>query len=204
MSGRIRILGVDPGSRLLGYGLIEIQGRRISAVAHGTLRLANTSGQATIPLEQRLLGIQQGLHQLIQLHAPQTLAIEKVFFAKNAASALKLGQARGAAILTAAMSGLEIAEYSPTEIKAALVGHGGADKDQVAQMVRLILGQLEFQTLDASDALAAAICHAQRARSYRSAHSQTEAQKLLQKKGAKKKSGRLADLLGLTALKEMK
>jgi crossover junction endodeoxyribonuclease RuvC len=204
MSGRNRILGVDPGSRLLGYGLIEIQGRRLVPVDHGTLRLANTSGEAKVPLELRLLGIQQGLSALIRAHNPQVLAIERVFFAKNAASALKLGQARGAAILTAMMAGLEIAEYSATEIKSAVVGHGGADKNQVAQMVRLILGHIEFQTLDASDALAAAICHAQRARSHRLSVPSTEAKKLLQKKGRKKSSGRLADILGLTALKEVK
>ena len=195
-----RILGVDPGSRLLGYGLIEIQGRRLVPITHGTLHLANTGGAAVVPLENRLLGIQQGLSQLIRVHTPHVFAIEKVFFAKNAASALKLGQARGASILTAVMAGLEIAEYSPSEIKAALVGNGAATKEQVAQMVRLILGHLEFQTLDASDALAAAICYAQRAKS-RMAEPTSKAHKAIQKAGRKKSGGRLADILGITAHK---
>lgn len=156
----MRILGVDPGSRLTGYGIIEVSGRKFRHVVHGTLRLANTSGKATIPLQDRLLQLHQELSAVIHEFHPEVMAIEHVFFAKNALSALKLGQARGAALLTAAIAKLEIAEYSPTQVKQTLVGFGQAEKEQVARMVQLHLGQLQFKTTDASDALALAICHA--------------------------------------------
>jgi crossover junction endodeoxyribonuclease RuvC len=156
----MRILGVDPGSRLTGYGCIDQENARLRHVTHGTLRLANTSGKATIPLEDRLLSLYEGLSKVILEFKPQILVIEKVFFAKNAVSALKLGQARGAAILTGKIHFLEIFEYSPTEVKQAVVGHGQADKEQVARMVQLIMGPKMFETHDASDGLALAICHA--------------------------------------------
>lgn len=130
-------------------------------VTHGTLRLSNTGGKAVIPLEQRLLSIHRGLTEIIEEYRPTILSVERVFFAKNAVSALKLGQARGAVILSGAIHGLEIAEYSPSEVKAAIVGHGQADKVQVARMVELLLGKQTFVTSDASDGLALAICHAQ-------------------------------------------
>lgn len=154
-------MGVDPGSRLTGFGCIEISGRHLHHVAHGTLYLANTWGKATIPLEDRLLLIYEGLSKVIREYKPQVLAIEKVFVAKNAVSALKLGHARGAAILTGRIHSLNIAEYSATEIKQAVVGHGRADKEQVAKMVGILTGQRSFETADASDGLAVAICHAQ-------------------------------------------
>src|SRR6185312_16159424 len=100
-----------------------------------TLKLANTSGKATVPLEDRLFSIYEGLSKVIQEYQPKIMVIEKVFFAKNAVSALKLGQARGAAMLTGRIHGLEIFEYSPTEVKQAIAGQGHADKDQVAKMV---------------------------------------------------------------------
>src|SRR5581483_549145 len=137
-------------------------GKRFRHVAHGTLRLSNTGGRAVIPLEQRLLSIYQGLSEVIREHQPQIMVVERVFFAKNAVSALKLGQARGAVILSGALHSLEIVEYSPSEVKAALVGHGQADKQQVAKMVELLVGCREFETSDASDGVALAICHAQR------------------------------------------
>src|SRR3954466_12163260 len=158
----MRILGVDPGSRLTGYGCVDLVGNQLRHVAHGTLRLSNTGGKAVIPLEERLLSIYEGLTRVILGHRPKGLSIEKVFFAKNAVSALKLGQARGAAILTARIHGLEIAEYSPSEVKQTVVGHGQADKAQVARMVQLLTGQGDFATSDASDGLALAICHAHR------------------------------------------
>src|SRR4051812_35349678 len=99
----VRILGVDPGSRLTGYGVVDLIGNQIRLVTHGTLRLSNTGGKAVIPLERRLLLIHEGLSKVICEHRPQVMAIERVFFAKNAVSALKLGQARGAAILSAAI-----------------------------------------------------------------------------------------------------
>ncbi|OFZ56143.1 MAG: crossover junction endodeoxyribonuclease RuvC [Bdellovibrionales bacterium RIFOXYC1_FULL_54_43] len=156
----MRILGIDPGSRLTGYGCIDQVAGQLVHVAHGTLRLSNTSGRAVIPLEQRLLLIYEGLSEVIKEFRPRVLAIEKVFFAKNAVSALKLGQARGAAILTGMIHGVEIVEYSATEVKQSVVGHGQADKEQVAKMIELLLGKRDFETFDASDGLALAICHA--------------------------------------------
>lgn len=156
----MRILGIDPGSRLTGYGCIDSVGNQLKLVSHGTLRLANTSGKAVIPLEDRLLSIYQGLSEVIQEFRPQVMAIERVFFAKNAVSALKLGQARGAAILTGKIHALTIAEYSPTEVKQVVVGHGQADKEQVAKMMQLLMGKMDFATSDASDGLALAVCHA--------------------------------------------
>src|SRR3989442_1736355 len=112
----MRILGVDPGSRLTGFGVIDLIGNQMVHIASGTLRLSNTGGKAVIPLEERLLSIYEGLSKVIIEHRPKLMSIEKVFFAKNAVSALKLGQARGAAILTGRIHGLQIAEYSPTEV----------------------------------------------------------------------------------------
>ena len=156
----MRILGVDPGSRLTGYGCIDMIGNQLRVVTHGTLKLSNTSGKATIALEERLLSIHQGLSAVIREFKPEILVIEKVFFAKNAVSALKLGQARGAAILTGMIHGLKISEYSPTEVKSAVAGHGAADKEQVAKMIQILVGKQVFSTPDASDGLALAICHA--------------------------------------------
>lgn len=156
----MRILGVDPGSRLTGYGCIDYIGNQLVHVSHGTLKLSNTGGKAVIPLEQRLLSIYEGLSQVIQEHRPSVLAVEKVFFAKNAVSALKLGQARGAVILTGMIHKISIVEYSPNEVKQVIVGQGHADKDQVARMVALLTGKRDFATSDASDGLALAICHA--------------------------------------------
>ncbi len=194
-----RILGVDPGSRFLGYGMIECQGRTLTALTHGTLSVGKTSLLEAAPLDQRLLEIHRGLDRLIREFSPHALSIEKAFFAKNAASALKLGHARGAAILTAAIHGLEFHEYSPSEIKASVTGHGSADKEQVAQMVRLMLGNLEFKTFDASDALAVALCHAQRVRS--------PLQRLTQStlaRSSKNRGKSLAQTLGITAKRELK
>jgi crossover junction endodeoxyribonuclease RuvC len=156
----MRILGVDPGSRLTGFGCVDLVGNQLVHVAHGTLRLSNTGGKAVIPLERRLLLVYEGLSEVILKHKPKVLAVEKVFFAKNAVSALKLGQARGAVILTGMIHGLKIVEYSPSEVKLTVVGHGAADKNQVAKMVALMTGAKDFATSDASDGLALAICHA--------------------------------------------
>ncbi len=156
-----RILGIDPGSRLTGYGVIDLVGHQMRPVTHGTLRLSNTGGKAVIPLEQRLHLIYLGLTEVILKYKPHVMSVERVFFAKNAVSALKLGQARGAVILTGAIHGLEIVEYSPSEVKAAVVGHGQADKEQVAKMVQILTGAKDFDTSDASDGMALALCHAQ-------------------------------------------
>jgi crossover junction endodeoxyribonuclease RuvC len=200
----MRILGVDPGSRLTGYGCIDFVGNQLRHVAHGTLRLANTSGRATVPLESRLLSIHEGLGEVIRQHRPAIMVIEKVFFAKNAVSALKLGQARGAAILTGMIHGLSIFEYSPNEVKQAVVGQGHADKEQVAKMVQLLTGCRQFETLDASDGLALAICHVYAARTEESRGSEYAQafQKASGRRGRRKMS--LAESVGSAALQPSK
>jgi len=189
----LRILGIDPGSRLTGYGVIDLVGNQLKHVAHGTLRLSNTGGKAVIPLEHRLLSIYEGLSKVILEFKPTVMSVERVFFAKNAVSALKLGQARGATILTGAIHSLEIVEYSPTEVKAAVVGHGQADKEQVARMVQLLIGQRIFETADASDGLALAICHAQ------SLAARGPLGAAYSRNKPKKKGASLAESLGITA-----
>jgi crossover junction endodeoxyribonuclease RuvC len=194
----MRILGIDPGSRLTGYGIVDLLGNQVRHVAHGTLRLANTSGKAVIPLEERLHSIHKGISKVIEEYRPQIMSVERVFFAKNAVSALKLGQARGAVILTGMIHSLKIVEYSPTEVKQALVGHGQADKDQVAHMVKILIGARDFETSDASDGLALAICHAQNARTLRGGQS-TYAQALQSAPGQRRKKGSsLAEAIGIT------
>lgn len=192
----MRILGVDPGSRLTGYGCVDYLNGKLQVVTHGVLKLANTSGKATIPLEERLLSIYHGLTDVIEESKPDILVIEKVFFAKNAVSALKLGQARGAAILTGMIHGLKIFEYSPNEVKLAIVGQGHADKDQVAKMIELMVGKQNFETSDASDGLALAICHTHFSRR----SSLPYASALQSASGRRKRKGSsLADSIGISA-----
>jgi crossover junction endodeoxyribonuclease RuvC len=149
-----RILGIDPGSRATGYALVESDGRSSRHVASGVLRIPAGA------LSTRLGFIFEGLTALIDEHGPEEVAVESVFVAHNAGSALKLGQARGAAISACAVRGLEVAEYSPREVKLAVVGHGGADKAQVQHMVRALLTLREVLQADRADALAIALCHA--------------------------------------------
>lgn len=150
----MKILGIDPGSRLLGYGLVSKTGSKITAHAHGTLRF-NTKVEAN----ERLIEIYRGVRELVEKFKPNHVAIEKVFMAKNAVSALKLGQARGVAILAVIEQNIQIFEYSPNAVKQSVVGFGHADKDQVQTMISRLVGIKEFSTVDASDALAIAICH---------------------------------------------
>ncbi|MBS1959256.1 MAG: crossover junction endodeoxyribonuclease RuvC [Bdellovibrionales bacterium] len=158
----MKILGVDPGSRLLGYGIIEKVGNRMQAVDHGTINLFHKEYK-NIPVDEttpsRLREIYEGLSDVIKKYRPEIMAVEKVFFAKNAVSALKLGQARGVVLVTGALHDLEIFEYSVTEVKSAITGHGRAEKEQVAKMLQLMLGAQRFATVDASDALALAVAH---------------------------------------------
>lgn len=147
------ILGVDPGSRITGYGIIRCQGRQMVYVGSGCIR----TGTDELPL--RLKVIFDGLSEIIRQYQPQQFSIEKVFMAKNADSALKLGQARGAAIVAATVANLPVFEYSPTQIKSAVVGTGRAEKSQVQHMVTQILKLPKAPQADAADALAAAICH---------------------------------------------
>ena len=156
----MRILGIDPGSRLAGYGCVEILGNQLRHITHGTLKLISISGKSEISFEDRLLALYQGISSLIVEFKPSVMSVEKVFFAKNVSSALKLGQARGAIILTGKIHAMTIVEYSATEVKKTVAGYGQASKEQVAKMVGILTGQKNFQTHDASDGLALALCHA--------------------------------------------
>lgn len=151
----MRILGIDPGTRITGYGLIDQSGNLLTHVDNGAIY---TRSNDAIPL--RLSQIYTGLQQAIETYKPDTVAIEKVFVAKNAASALKLGQARGTAIVAGVNAGLPVFEYSALQVKSAVVGYGKAGKGQVQQMVKALLKLPEIAQEDASDALAIAICHA--------------------------------------------
>ncbi|MCG8061708.1 MAG: crossover junction endodeoxyribonuclease RuvC [Candidatus Thiodiazotropha endolucinida] len=150
----LRIIGIDPGSRMTGYGLIDTDGVHSVYLSHGVIKL---SGK---PLPPRLGEIFATISGLIQEHQPDVMAIEQVFVAKNPSSALKLGQARGAAICAAVYRGLSVAEYTPTRIKQAVVGTGRADKAQIQHMVQMILGLRQKPQADAADALAVALSHA--------------------------------------------
>lgn len=150
----MRILGIDPGSRTTGYGLVELDGQRIVYVDSGCIRC----GDGALP--DRLDIIFRGISDIIQQHGPSVASVEQVFMARNADSALKLGQARGAAICALKQAGLEVQEYSALQIKQAVVGRGHADKQQVQHMVKALLGLMGDPQADAADALAAAICHA--------------------------------------------
>ena len=152
----MRIFGVDPGSRRTGYGCIETSGSRHRLIDCGAL-----SAPADAPLPDRLHAVHGGLARLLAAHKPDVVALEDLFYARNARSALILGHVRGVAMLAAAEAGLPAAEYSPAEVKRAVVGYGRADKRQVQQMVALLLGMdAPPSPLDASDALAVAVCHA--------------------------------------------
>ncbi len=149
-----RILGIDPGSRITGYGIVDgDQPPRL--VAEGTLRLPRGAALAV-----RLGRIYAGVSELIAAHAPDEVALEQVFVHRNPDTALKLGQARGAALTACVNAGLEVAEYAPAQIKQAVVGGGRADKRQVGYMVRALLRLTATPAEDAADALAAALCHA--------------------------------------------
>jgi crossover junction endodeoxyribonuclease RuvC len=149
-----RILGIDPGSRITGFGIIEIQRRQAVYVGSGCIRMQSKS------MPSRLAEIYTGLNQIIEQYQPTVSAIEQVFMYRNAASALKLGQARGAAIVACVQGGLLVHEYAPTQIKLAVVGKGHADKTQVQHMIKVLLSLSNTPQADAADALAVAICHA--------------------------------------------
>ena len=150
---RVRILGLDPGSRRTGFGVIECRGGELRPIAHGCLNVASAAPAARLRL------IFEGLQALLSEHGPSEVAVERVFVSRNADSALKLGQARGAA-LCAIPAAVPVFEYAPRAIKLAVVGSGAAEKFQVAQMIRALLALAERPAADAADALAVAICHA--------------------------------------------
>jgi len=152
----VRIVGVDPGSVHTGYGCIQKSGSRLRVVASGVI---SPPARATFP--EKLLMVYVGLSKLLKEHEPEVVAIEDLFYARNARSASKLGHVRGVAMLAAAEAGMPVAEYLPTQVKQAVVGYGRAEKQQVRDMVMLLLGlKSPPRKLDVSDALAVAICHA--------------------------------------------
>ncbi len=148
------VLGIDPGSRTTGFGLIEVRGNKLSYIDCGCVR----SGDGELPA--RIKQIFTGICSVIEQHKPQQVAIEEVFMGRNAASALKLGQARGAAMSAALSHDLPVDEYSARQVKQAVVGAGAAEKGQVQHMVKALLSISDNIAEDAADALAVAICHA--------------------------------------------
>jgi len=151
----VKIFGIDPGSDRTGYGCVELDGSRHRLVISGAISAVGAS------FPEKLLKIHTGLAVLLAECRPDCVAIENLFFSNNARSALKLGHARGVAMLAAVEAGLPVAEYTPAEIKRAVVGYGRAEKHQVQQMVKLLLGLAALPSPhDAADALAVAICHA--------------------------------------------
>ena len=150
----MRVLGVDPGLRNLGWGIIDVNGSRLSHVANGIIHSEGDD------LALRLLSLHVALTAVVAEHRPEAAAVEQTFVNKDGASTLKLGQARGVAMLVPAQAGLVVAEYAPNAVKKAVVGVGHADKVQVAHMVRHQLPGVVLNGPDAADALAIAICHA--------------------------------------------
>ena len=155
MGQTIRIIGIDPGLRRTGWGIIERDGSRLSHVADGMLS-PNECGS----LADRLVELKNGLEAVLAAYVPDEAAVEETFVNKNARATLKLGHARAVALIVPAMRGLRVAEYAPNEVKKAVVGAGHAEKQQVTRMVRLLLPRSCPATSDAADALAVAICHA--------------------------------------------
>jgi crossover junction endodeoxyribonuclease RuvC len=155
MTNAIRILGLDPGLRRTGWGVVGVEGSRLVHIAHGVITPADS-----LPLALRLLAIFVGVGEVIALHAPHEAAVEETFMTANGASTLKLGHARAAAMIAPARAGLPVAEYAAKVVKKALVGTGGADKAQVAFMVARLLPTAGAPVADAADALAVAIAHA--------------------------------------------
>jgi len=156
----VLVLGIDPGTAITGYGLVRENGEGLALVDCGVI--TTPAGQ---PLPTRLQAIYQGLIDVVRQHGPDTAAVEELFFSRNVRTALSVGQARGVALLALADSDLPIHEYKPLEVKQAVAGYGGADKQQVQEMVRMLL-HLDYvpQPDDAADAVAVAVCHIHSAR----------------------------------------
>jgi crossover junction endodeoxyribonuclease RuvC len=151
----IRILGIDPGLRRTGWGAVEVVGNSIRFIASGSV--TSDAGEALAP---RLHALFEGLVAVVERLAPDEAAVEQTFVNRDAVATLKLGQARGIAMLVPARAGLAVAEYAPNAVKKAVVGAGHADKKQIRMMVKVLLPKAEFDSDDAADALAIAICHA--------------------------------------------
>lgn len=154
----MRVLGIDPGLRNLGWGMIEVQGARITHIANGICHSAAGEGEGD--LAQRLLSLHRQLTEVLRSYAPDAAAVEHTFVNKDAVATLKLGQARGIALLVPAQFGLTVGEYAPNAVKKCVVGVGHAAKVQVDHMVRIQLPGVQIAGPDAADALAVAICHA--------------------------------------------
>lgn len=155
MSLPIRILGIDPGLRRTGWGVIEAVGNRLTFIASGTVTSNNKKS-----LAERLVELHNGLAEVVETQNPAEAAVEHTFVNKDAAATLKLGQARGIALLVPALAGLDVAEYAPNLVKKTVVGTGHAEKEQIRAMVKVLMPRATFNTDDAADALAIAICHA--------------------------------------------
>ncbi len=151
----MRLLGLDPGLRHTGWGIVEVEGNRLRHIADGAIH-----PDPALALAERLVRLHDGLAQVIALHRPSEAAVEETFVNKNPTSTLKLGEARGVVLLAPALAGIPVAEYSANRIKKAVVGAGHAAKQQVQAMVGHILPGCSFSSADAADALAVAICHA--------------------------------------------
>jgi crossover junction endodeoxyribonuclease RuvC len=155
MQSAIRIIGIDPGLRRTGWGVIDSVGSRLSFVAAGTIRPNDQ-----LALAERLLIIHDELLRVLNSHAPGEAAVEATFVNRDAAATLKLGQARGVAMLVPARAGLQVAEYAPNAVKKTVVGTGHGAKEQIRMMVSMLLPRAQFDSDDSADALAVAICHA--------------------------------------------
>jgi crossover junction endodeoxyribonuclease RuvC len=148
----VKVLGIDPGTAALGYGIVERSSGRLREIDHGCL---TTSPDSTLP--ERLLAIHALVDELIALHEPDVVGVERLFFSKNVQTAMAVGQARGVILLAAAQHGIDVREATPSEVKSAIAGYGSADKEQVARMVQLVCGMTERpRPADAADALAIA------------------------------------------------
>ena len=154
MGNAIRIIGIDPGLRRTGWGVVEALGSSLRFIAAGTV-----CSDARLDLASRLCQIHEGLAAILHLHQPHQAAVEQTFVNRNAAATLKLGQARGIAMLVPAQAGLPVAEYAPNAVKKAVIGVGHGGKEQIQLMVKMLLPKAEFDSEDAADALAIAICH---------------------------------------------
>jgi crossover junction endodeoxyribonuclease RuvC len=151
-------LGLDPGTRHFGWGVVERRGTRLVHVAHGVVHTDEDE-----PIAVRLVTIERELVEVVRAHTPEVASVEAIFFAKDPQAAAKLGHARGVALLVCARAGLDVAEYPPARVKRTLAGSGRADKAQVAQMIRVVLGLAAVPPSDAADALAVAVTHLQHA-----------------------------------------
>ncbi|MDT8442777.1 MAG: crossover junction endodeoxyribonuclease RuvC [Desulfuromonadales bacterium] len=151
----MRILGIDPGTNITGYGIIDVEGNRLRHVDNGIIKTRSSD-----PLPLRLKTIYDGLTKVLTAFTPDNVSVEQVFLAKNPRAALTLGHARGTAVIAAVNLGIEVHEYSALQVKSAVVGYGHAAKQQVQHMVKALLNLPEIAQEDAADALAVAICHA--------------------------------------------